>query len=180
MCILCVAACCSVLQRVAVRQNQARRILFTVRVSVCVCVYFCVCVCGCVCVCVFAGALQCFAECCSVLQRTKGTSILTKAHIRVVQCGAPVAVCCSVLQCVAVCCSVLQCVAVCCTIVCIDALSAYTHTYIIMCHTHIESQWRWWCMYTLHTLRFSICVTQTAYKASWKRSFDPVYTHVHF
>ena len=91
---ICVAVCCSVLQRVAV----------------CCSVLQCVAVCIPVCCSVYCSmllcVLQCVAECCSILQSVAMCS-------RMLQC---IAVCCSVLQCVAVCCSVLQCVAVCCSV----------------------------------------------------------------
>jgi len=88
-----VAACCSVLQCVAVG----------VVVCVAVCIAVCVAVCCSCSLCPRRGALaalQCVAACCSVLQH--------------------VAVCCSVLQCVAVFVAVLlatlQCVAACCSV----------------------------------------------------------------
>jgi len=57
--------------------------------------------------------LQCVAVCCSVLQRV-AVSFCDRNRLCVED--APVAVCCSVLQCVAVCCSVLQRVTVCCSV----------------------------------------------------------------
>jgi len=82
-----VAACCSVLQRIAVclqRIAQPRNR----RLEMCA---------------VCCSVLQCVTVCYSVLQ-------CVTVWYSVLQC---VAVCCSALQCVAVCCSALQCVAVC-------------------------------------------------------------------
>ena len=52
-----------------------------------------------------AGALQCVAVCCSVLQRDTVCSLISISQ----ECRC-VAVRCSASQCVAVCCSVIQCV----------------------------------------------------------------------
>jgi len=110
--LMCVAACCSVLQCVAVCCSVVDIFCFPVlstflshmwhdSFTICGmiqssgrqslrCVAVCCSVLQCVAVC--CSVLQCVAVCCSVLQR--------------------VAVCWSVLQCVAVCCSMLQCAAV--------------------------------------------------------------------
>ena len=80
---ICVAVCCSVLQRVAVCCSVLQ------------------------CVAAFCNVLQCVAVCCSVLQCVTYEWVIESRHMYVLQC---VAVCCSVLQCAAICCSVLHCV----------------------------------------------------------------------
>ena len=97
----CVAACCSVLQRVAVRRSVLQ------------------------CVAVSCSVLQCVAVCCSVLQcvavldiaRAHTVCSLREYEYRVSQVDMHyVNVCCSASQSVAECFSVLQCVAVCCSV----------------------------------------------------------------
>jgi len=123
-----VAACCSVLQCVAVCYPYQCSISIHLERVPCCSVLQCVAVCCSVLQCatltnvvsvhtwneyrvaVCCSVLQCVAECCSVLpltmwyQYTHGMSIKTHCIRR---CR------CSVLQCVAVCCGVLRCVAVC-------------------------------------------------------------------
>jgi len=96
----CVAACCSVLQCVAVPyviDSNVKCDLYMknrIHVICCIVILF-VEILSC-------SVLQCVAVCCSMLQ-----------CVAVLHCNA---MCCSVLQCVALCCSVLQCVAVCCSV----------------------------------------------------------------
>ena len=125
------AACCSVLQRVALdsgsnccesRKCRWMRMLAYVALQ---CIQVSCSVLQCVAEC--CSELQCVAVCCSVLQSVAMSCIVLQCFAvccRVFQC---IEECCSVLQCIkvcssvqqcgAVCCSVLQCVAVCCTVV---------------------------------------------------------------
>ena len=104
---MCVAACCSVLQRVAVCCSVLQTcdrfpLLDFLKIFVAkthtmphLCVLQC-----------FAGCrtvLQCIAVSCSVLQRKRPTGCLIFVCCRVCRMSQCVAVCCSVLQCVAVC-----------------------------------------------------------------------------
>ena len=88
----CVAACCSVLQSVALEMHIAQERIMQMLLRVLQCV-------------------ACAAVSCSKLQHA------TQLHLHIVCCSVLqcVAVCCSVLQCVAVCCSELQCVTVRCS-----------------------------------------------------------------
>ena len=93
VCILRVAACCSVLQCVAACCSVLQCVAVCCSVLQCVAV----CCCGLQCVAVGCSVLQCVTVWCNMVQGVAG--------------------CCNMLQCVAVCCSVLQCVAVCCTVI---------------------------------------------------------------
>jgi len=109
---ICVAVCCSVLQRIAVCCSMYISYLVTTwragetmaSVSVLQRVAAC------------CSALQRVAVCCSVLQFA---CIIPRDNLTCRRDNGfciCVAVCCSVLQCVAVCCSVLPCVALCCSV----------------------------------------------------------------
>jgi len=90
---VCVAACCSLLQRVAVYCSAMQH----TRNRLCEC-HICV--------------LQCGALCCSVLQ-----CVAVRRNMREIACASVTYVCCSMLQCVAMLCNALQCVAVHCSAV---------------------------------------------------------------
>jgi len=121
----CVAACCSVLQRVADASAKFSDDMYVSRTcpSDRVCVAACCSVLQRVAefarVLVTVCVLQCVAACCSVSQCVADTGAKFSDDMYFI-CMCPsdyvcVAVCCSVLQCIAVYCSVLQCIAVYCS-----------------------------------------------------------------
>jgi len=93
------------------------------------------------CVAVRCSALQCVAECSSVLLCVAvRCSMPCRKRLFHLYCpaGTPgvlqsVAVCCRVLQCFAVCCSVLQCVAVCCSVLQIVAVCCSVIQCVAVC-----------------------------------------------
>jgi len=151
----CVAACCGVLQRVAVYCSvQCAAVSCSVlhfvvvccRVSMCVEVYSMVLQCVAVCCNVLqrsalrCSVSQCFAVCCYVLQcAAVCCSVLQFFAVcrRVLHCAA---VCCIVLQCAAVCCSVLQCTAVCCSVLQFAIWISYISGAQVLPHTS-QSPW---------------------------------------
>jgi len=127
-CAMCVAVCCSVLQRVAVCCS-----VWCVTVYVYIPQFTCWSTAlkmpprvALQCVAVCCSVLQCFPVCCSVWCVWCLTAYICMPQFTwrssIFKMPPRVAVCCSVLQCVAVCCSVLQRVAVC------DVLQ-YIHIY---------------------------------------------------
>ena len=132
--------CCSVLQRVAACCSAAEPGAKNPFHCACQCLCLCLFLWLCLWLCLRLRLCRGVAVFCRVLQCVAAYKRYICIDESPCSCGAVWCTGCSVLQCVAVCCSLLQCVAVCCTIVCIDALPAYTHTYIIICVTHILSR----------------------------------------
>jgi len=135
---MCVAACCSVLQRVAACCSVLQRVVVRYSVFLCVAMRCCVPPWICtnhvqqMCVAVCCSVLQCrysaqtslaqymyVAMCCSLLQCvTMQVLYMNESCLNMTVCRSVlqcVAVCWSVLQCGSVCCGVLQCVAACCS-----------------------------------------------------------------